>query len=115
MFYYKHKELGVTRVEKPEQMPAGEHWAILIFETTSTYVPGDERSRTAPGHGYPAHYETNSSFQYWACADKSALERALNYMRKEHEREAGYRAPKPYVIIHARRAEVRTKVEVEIS
>ncbi len=25
--------------------------------TRSIYVPGDERSRTAPGHGYPEHYE----------------------------------------------------------
>lgn len=115
MFFYNHKELGVTRVESPEQMPSEEHWAIIIFETTSTYVPGDERSRTAPGHGYPAHTKTNNSFMYWACENKEALEKALHFMRKEHEREAGYRAPKPFVVIFARRAEVRTKVEVEIS
>lgn len=114
MFHYKDKELGVTYVEKPEKMPAGEHWAILIFETSSTYVEGDERSRTNPGHGYPAHYETHNSFQYWACADKNALERALAYMQKEAEREAGYRAPKPYVVIHARKAEVRTVTTVEV-
>lgn len=34
-------------------IPDKEHWAII---TTSSYtVPGDERSRTNPGHGYPEH------------------------------------------------------------
>lgn len=26
-----------------------------IITMTSVSIPGDERSRTAPGHGYPAH------------------------------------------------------------
>lgn len=34
-------------------------WIILTFDSIS--VPGDERSRTNPGHGYPGytHYITN--------------------------------------------------------
>jgi hypothetical protein len=36
-------------------IPSEPHYAILTF--SSVYVPGDERSRTAPGHGYPAHHE----------------------------------------------------------
>ena len=27
----------------------------LLIEKESIYIPGDERSRTNPGHGYPAH------------------------------------------------------------
>lgn len=38
------------------QIPEGEHWAIL--EQHSMTIPGDERSRQAPGHGYPEHTET---------------------------------------------------------
>ena len=34
-------------------IPGGEHWAII--RTVSVTIPGDERSRTAPGHGYPEH------------------------------------------------------------
>ena len=26
-----------------------------VIETTQQYIEGDERSRTNPGHGYPAH------------------------------------------------------------
>jgi hypothetical protein len=33
-------------------LPAGEHWVILTNRTEA--IPGDERSRTNPGHGYPA-------------------------------------------------------------
>jgi len=28
----------------------------IVIEKSSYYVPGDERSRTNPGHGYPEHY-----------------------------------------------------------
>lgn len=38
---------------KQSQIPHGKSYAILKEKTTS--VPGDERSRTNPGHGYPAH------------------------------------------------------------
>jgi hypothetical protein len=37
-------------------IPTAPHWAII--ETTSVHIPGDERSRTNPGHGYPASTET---------------------------------------------------------
>ena len=86
MFYYKKEELGLVRVEKPEQMPKEEHWAIIIFEVKSQYVPGDERSKQCPGHGYPAHTEYTNSFQYWAARDRQALEDALDYMRLEQEK-----------------------------
>lgn len=38
-------------------IPQGEHWAIVSIK--STHIPGDERSRTHPGHGYPEHTETS--------------------------------------------------------
>jgi hypothetical protein len=34
-------------------IPITEHWAII--ENSSVTIPGDERSRTNPGHGYPEH------------------------------------------------------------
>lgn len=33
-------------------IPQKEHW--IIFRQSSYYTEGDERSRTNPGHGYPA-------------------------------------------------------------
>jgi hypothetical protein len=43
--------------------PKGEHWAIL--ELRFINIPGDERSRQAPGHGYPEHTETSVSYEYF--------------------------------------------------
>ena len=39
-------------VTKPSDIPSADHWAVL--EADSYYTEGDERSRTNPGHGYPA-------------------------------------------------------------
>ena len=35
------------------EIMAAPHWAIV--ENVTTHHEGDERSRTNPGHGYPAH------------------------------------------------------------
>jgi hypothetical protein len=48
-------------VSKPGDMPAGQHYVILRFSTV--YIPGDERSRTNPGHGYPEHSETTVTYE----------------------------------------------------
>lgn len=33
---------------------------FLVLEETQIFVPGDERSRTHPGHGYSASYEDST-------------------------------------------------------
>ncbi len=49
-------------------IPKVPHWAII---TTSTiYIPGDERSRTNPGHGYPASTETVINYQAFTNEDE---------------------------------------------
>ena len=60
-------------VHSPDQLPKGEHWAII--EGTSVSIPGDERSRTNPGHGYPAH--TEDYITYEAFTDKAEFEMEL--------------------------------------
>lgn len=42
-------------------IPNNPHWAIV--STTSITIPGDERSRTNPGHGYPEHTETYITYE----------------------------------------------------
>lgn len=37
------------------RIPDTEHYAVI--ETSFITIPGDERSRTHPGHGYPEHTE----------------------------------------------------------
>ena len=48
-------------VNRAEDIPSGEHWAII--RTVGVFIPGDERSRTNPGHGYPERTENYLSYQ----------------------------------------------------
>jgi hypothetical protein len=47
--------------KKVADLPDGEFYAILTPE--SVMIPGDERSRTHPGHGYPEHTVEHWSMQ----------------------------------------------------
>lgn len=51
----------MTYVSQRRNMPEGPHYAIISF--SSIYIPGDERSRTNPGHGYPAHNQPTVQYQ----------------------------------------------------
>jgi len=42
-------------------MPNEPHFAIITYD--SVYHQGDERSRTNPGHGYPAYSEEVVKYQ----------------------------------------------------
>lgn len=54
MSYYSNVSFPKTIAEIPNE----ESFAILYPESHT--VPGDERSRTNPGHGYPEH-----TVEYW--------------------------------------------------
>lgn len=45
------------------KIPKIKHW-VIVTETTR-YTPGDERSRTHPGHGYPESYEQVEEYKYF--------------------------------------------------
>jgi hypothetical protein len=55
------------------EIPSVAHFAII--SETSVYIPGDERSRTNPGHGYPEHRET--FITYRAFTDRKEWEAAI--------------------------------------
>jgi hypothetical protein len=43
-----------------DRIPQEEHFAVVYSD--SIFIPGDERSRTNPGHGYP-DYETRQVYK----------------------------------------------------
>ncbi len=45
----------------------------LLIDIDKVFIPGDERSRTNPGHGYPDRYETYPVLK-WFNTDKELLE-----------------------------------------
>ena len=48
--------------------PEDPHWAIVVFKRT--FIPGDERSKTNPGHGYPEHYEHSCDYIVYTTKDE---------------------------------------------
>jgi len=59
----------VTSRVKVSEIPKKSHFAVLIQRTEMIYHEGDERSRTHPGHGYPAYTQTIESIDYYAFED----------------------------------------------
>lgn len=66
-----------TRALTPEQTPTTPHWAVLIYTQEIIRIPGAVRSRTHPGHGYPARTETVNSFEHHICLSTFELERFI--------------------------------------
>jgi len=85
MYIKGFRDFRVKRVASKNDVPLGQHWAVLIYKSSSVYVPGDERSRTNPGHGYPAHTETYESFEHYVATSKSEWEEFVMALFKSGE------------------------------
>ena len=86
-------------IKTSADMLTGPQWIIIEFETQSVYVEGDERSRTNPGHGYPAHtdtFETNKITAY-DNIDEWRADCELLMLAKQHR---SYGAPKSFTAFH---------------
>jgi len=89
-------------VHSKKEVPEGEHYAILIFGQIN--IPGDERSRTHPGHGYPAHMVSN--IEYRAFTKKEDWEAEIVSMEKDPHH-------KKYIATKIKPATTTVKVEVQ--
>lgn len=100
MSYYD----GAKWVNSKSDVPQVEHWAILYFK--SIFVPGDERSRTNPGHGYPEHYE--SAVEYVAFLKREDWEVQI-------QKDMASSSPRSFQALHVRPATVSARIEVKIT
>jgi len=55
-------------INDPKGIPDTEHWAIIVQD--SVHIPGDERSRTNPGHGYPAEVRNFVAYHLYLTEEK---------------------------------------------
>lgn len=62
-----------SSVHERSEAPNDAHFAILEFD--SIYIEGDERSRTHPGHGYPA--STEKIVRYYRYNTEEAWKKAI--------------------------------------
>jgi hypothetical protein len=95
-----------TYVGKVDDLPAGEHFVIL--ELGSISIPGDERSRTHPGHGYPAHTET--TVKYIVFNSREAWETEIKRRVEEKDRYGRDN----WVPLLCRRAKIDVNVNVSV-
>lgn len=91
--------------KRVEELPDGEFFAIL--KPTSTTVPGDERSRTNPGHGYPEHTVNNWDIEVYH--DRETWEAEIRRMSKS----TSYHRP-DFKAVVMRPVEVSVSVDVKI-
>ena len=52
------------KIKTIHDIPKALHYAAIIVKTESIHHEGDERSRTNPGHGYPAYTENRTTVEY---------------------------------------------------
>ena len=101
----------MKRIKNPNDIPTGPHFAVLVYATTSIHHEGDERSRTNPGHGYPAYTETVDAFEHYVTTSASELEVFVTQLEQPNT----YGQKKPYAVIDVgRRLETKTTTRVEI-
>lgn len=84
--FINYKEYNVKRVAGKNDVPKEHHYAVLVYKSNSVYIPGDERSRTNPGHGYPASYETYDSFEHYVSQDKAEWEAFVKALYSSNEK-----------------------------
>lgn len=49
-------------------VPNEDHWVII--KNDSVHIPGDDRSRTHPGHGYPESTKNYLSYEVYLTQEK---------------------------------------------
>lgn len=69
------------RITKTEEVALTK--CYLILKPTSVHIPGDERSRTNPGHGYGP--ETKDSWNIWSCGTREEWQSQIKAMTKKKE------------------------------
>lgn len=98
--------------EKPK-FPQEEHFAALVFESHSIHHEGDERSRTCPGHGYPAYTETIKTIDYIVFANEQEMKDWV--VKTESEEPLGYREPTVYQLIRSKPLKAKIHATVELN
>lgn len=96
----------MTYASSLDKIPKGQHWVIIT--TRNIHIPGDERSRTHPGHGYPASTETVFEYQYFT--DEVEWKNEVT----KQSRPKSWGSPDPFVAMKVVPATIELSVSVSI-
>ena len=99
----------MVKLNSAQDITSKHHFLLLIFKTQTHHIDGDERSRSNPGHGYPAHDEVITATEIYAFEDQQDLEAKLVNLYEEK------RDRKDIVVINVACVfEVRSAIKVEL-
>jgi hypothetical protein len=84
------------------------HFAVLQFDSIT--IPGDERSRTNPGHGYPE--STEHIVRYTRFDDEADMKKWVEKEEKNRRTYGGYR--NIYKVIWVNPLTVSTEVKISV-
>ncbi len=93
----------IKKVTSPQEIKKSS-LAVMVFETHSIYHEGDERSRTNPGHGYPPHWETINTVNYYQFDNEDELKAWIASNKNKNN----------YVVISAQKLEVKQEIKISI-
>jgi hypothetical protein len=90
----------------PSGVPNGEHFAIIEFSTI--YIPGDERSRTHPGHGYGESSESVCKYVVYDTQKdwEDEINRRMNSVYISNKNN--------FVAIKANPAQIKTSINISV-
>lgn len=85
MYVKGFRDFRVKRVASKNDVPTTKHYVVLIYKSNSVWIPGDERSKNYPGHGYPERTETYESFEHYVATNKTEWEEFVTALYKSGE------------------------------
>lgn len=77
-------------VTKDTDVPQRQHYGIIVFKSKQIHHEGDERSRTNPGHGYPAYTERIQLNDYYVTLDKKLWEADVIELHNKQEKFSAF-------------------------
>jgi hypothetical protein len=105
-------EIKYKSIQTPSDLLNVPHFAALTFKTDTIHHEGDERSRTHPGHGYPAYTETINSINYTILVNESDV---TDWVRAREKENADRPYDKTlYRIIRVNPVNINTELSVNI-
>jgi hypothetical protein len=67
--------------------PLGKYFLIQIYKDKTIYHEGDERSKSCPGHGYPAYTEHYLDVQQYVTTNREEWLKGIEIVEEMKEKE----------------------------
>lgn len=75
----------ITQVKTPTDVPAKTQYFIIHMKIARVGIPGDERSLTNPGHGYPEHIDEYNHYDITAADTIEEVQARLATLREQRD------------------------------